>query len=313
MQPAPNFGRPEGPLPLPPLASLRAFEAAARLSSFTRAAEELCVTQTAISHQVRLLESTLGETLFVRRPRQLALTEAGRAWAGALGDVFARLYAANRSLRVVKPVARPAVSVTVLPSFGARWLVPRLGRFLEQHPHVDLRLSPSAELVDFESSDIDVGIRYGRGKYPGLKAEKLCGDAWVAVCAPKLKDRAKLRSAADFKHFTLLHDDNHGWPAWLAARRVTDVDAARGPLLTDSSMVVEAALQGQGVGLVRLSLAADELASGRLVLPFARVLPLPTGRSYFLVWSRRKALRPEVAAFAAWLRAEASALHSIGL
>lgn len=304
--------RPEGPLPLPPLAALRAFEAAARLSSFTRAAEELCVTQTAISHQVRLLESTLGESLFVRRPRQLTLTESGRAWASALGDVFARLYAANRSLRVVKPVARPAVSVTVLPSFGARWLVPRLGRFLEQHPHVDLRLSPSAELVDLEASDLDVGIRYGRGKYPGLKAEKLYSDAWVAVCAPRLKDRARLRTAADLKHFTLLHDDNEGWRDWLRARRVTDVDAARGPLLTDSSMVVEAALQGQGVGLVRLSLAADELASGRLLLPFPRVAPLPTGRSYFLVWSPRKLPRPEVAAFTAWLRAEAAAFSAGG-
>lgn len=304
--------RPEGPLPLPPLAALRAFEAAARLSSFTRAAQELCVTQTAISHQVRLLESTLGETLFVRRPRQIALTATGRAWAGALGDVFARLYAANRSLRVVKPVARPAVSVTVLPSFGARWLVPRLGRFLEQHPHVDLRLSPSAELVDLEGSDLDVGIRYGRGKYPGLKVEKLYSDAWVAVCAPSLKDRTRLRTAADLKHFTLLHDDNEGWRDWLRARRVTDVDAAHGPRLTDSSMVVEAALQGQGVGLVRTSLAADELASGRLVLPFPRVAPLATGRSYFLVWSPRKVQRPEVVAFCAWLRSEVSALEASG-
>jgi len=306
-------GRPEGPLPLPPLASLRAFEATARLASFTRAAAELCVTQTAISHQVRLLESTLGEALFVRRPRQLALTPAGRAWAAALGDVFARLYAANRSLRQVKPPARPAVAVTVLPSFGARWLVPRLGRFLEQHPHVDLRLSPSAELVDLDASELDVGIRYGRGKYPGLKVERLCGDAWVVVCSPRLKERNKLRALADLKHFTLLHDDNEGWRTWLRARGVRDIDAARGPLLTDSSMVVEAAQQGQGVALVRISLAADELASGRLVAPFPRVALLPTGLSYCLVWSRQRPLRPEVAAFCAWVRAEAASLHALGI
>jgi LysR family glycine cleavage system transcriptional activator len=227
--------------------------------------------------------------------------------------VFARLYAANRTLRSIKPVARPAVSVTVLPSFGARWLVPRLGRFLEQHPHVDLRLSPSADLVDLETSELDVGIRYGGGKYPGLKVEKLSGDAWVAVCSPKLKDRGKLRSVADLKLFTLLHDDNQSWRVWLRARGASEVDAGRGPLLTDSSMVVEAALQGQGVGLVRLSLAADELASGRLIAPFPRVALLPTGHFYFLVWPRRRPVRPEVAAFCAWVRAEAAALRALGI
>jgi LysR family transcriptional regulator, glycine cleavage system transcriptional activator len=307
------IGRPEGPLPLPPLVALRAFEAAARLSSFTRAAEELCVTQTAISHQVRLLEETLGQALFVRRPRQIALTDHGRAWAAALGDVFARLYAANRSLRTTRQAARPAVAVSVLPSFASRWLVPRLGRFLEQHPHVDLRISPSAELVDLDASELDLGIRYGRGRYPGLKVQKLCGDAWVVVCSPQLAARERLRGAADLHGFTLLHDDNEGWREWLRARGAREIDARRGPLLTDSGMVVEAAVQGQGVGLVRLSLAADELALGRLILPFPRIAPLPTKMSYYLAWSRVRTLRPEVEAFCTWLRAEAASLRALGL
>jgi LysR family glycine cleavage system transcriptional activator len=304
--------RPEGLLPLPPLAALRAFEAAARLESVTRAAEELCVTQTAVSHQVRLLEETLGVPLFIRRPRRLELTAEGRAWANMLADVFARLYAGNRALRSVKTRTRPSVAVSVLPSFAARWLVPRLGRFLLAHPEVDVRLSPSAELIDLNAADMDVGIRYGLGKYPAVKAHKLCGDAWVAMCAPSLRGRARLRTPADLARFTLLHDDNDGWKVWLAARAIKEIDCERGPVFTDSSMVVEAALQGQGVGLVRLSLAADELAQGRLLTPFPRAELLPTGMSYYLV-RRRGPQRPEVSAFCAWVEHEITALRALGL
>jgi LysR family glycine cleavage system transcriptional activator len=278
----------------------------------TRAAEELCVTQTAVSHQVRLLEETLGVLLFIRRPRRLELTAEGRAWANMLGDVFARLYAGNRALRSVKARTRPSVSVSVLPSFAARWLVPRLGRFLLAHPEVDVRLSPSAELVDLNAADMDVGIRYGLGKYPAVKAHKLCDDAWVAVCAPSLRGRARLRTPADLARFTLLHDDNSGWKVWLLARAVKEVDSERGPVFTDSSMVVEAALRGQGVGLVRLSLAADELAQGRLLTPFPRVELLPTGMSYYLV-RRRGPQRPEVSAFCTWIEREVAALRALGL
>jgi LysR family glycine cleavage system transcriptional activator len=298
--------RPEGPYPLPPLGALRAFEAAARLESFTKAAEELCVTQTAVSHQVRLLEDTLGEALFVRRPRRIELTARGKAWAAALHDVFQRLYSANRALRGPLPTARPVVSVSVLPSFASRWLVPRLGRFLAAHPEVDVRISPSAELVDLNASELDVGIRYGKGSYPGLRVERLCGDAWIAVCSPKLKGRHRLKSAADLSEFRLLHDDNFGWKAWLLARNVKNVDAERGPVMTDSSMVVEAALQ------VRLSLAADELDAGRLVTPFPRIAQLPTEYAYYLALPRGPQ-RPEVRAFCDWVRREVEALRGLGL
>lgn len=306
--------RPEGPLALPPLAALRAFEAAARLSSFTRAARELCVTQTAISHQVRVLEETLSTALFVRLPRRIELTDAGRAWASALSDAFGRLYAANRALRAPAARARKAVSVSALPSFASRWLLPRLGRFLEQHPGADLHISPSQELVDLQLSEFDVGIRYGAGKYPGLKVERLCGDAWVVVCAPGLKRRAQLRAPRDLARFTLLRDDERdAWRVWLDERGVTQVDPERGQMFSDSSMVVEGAVRGQGVALVRLSLAADDLAARRLVMPFPRAGLTPTGRSYFLVSTRVKAQRPEVAAFCAWLRREVGALRTLGL
>jgi LysR family glycine cleavage system transcriptional activator len=304
--------RPEGPLPLPPLAALRAFEAAARLESVTKAAEELCVTQTAVSHQVRVLEDTLGVQLFIRRPRRLELTVQGRAWANMLGDVFARLYAGNRALRATSSRPRPSVNISVLPSFAARWLVPRLGRFLLSYPDVDVRLSPSAELVDLNASDVDVGIRYGKGRYPALKVQKLCGDAWVVVCAPHLRGRARLRAPADLARFTLLHDDNQGWKSWLQARALKDIDSDRGPLLTDSSMLVEAAVAGQGVGLVRLALAVDELEQGHLVTPFPRIAPLPTGMSYSLV-RRIGPERPEVGAFCAWVVQEIASLRALGL
>lgn len=304
--------RPEGRLPLPPLAALRAFEAAARLESVTRAAEELCVTQTAVSHQVRALEDALGVQLFIRRPRRLELTVQGRAWATMLSDVFGRLYAGHRALRAVPLPTRPSVAVSVLPSFAARWLVPRLGRFLLAQPDVDVRLSPSAELVDLNVSEIDIGIRYGGGKYPGLKVRKLCDDAWVAACSPGLRGLARLKTPADLARFTLLHDDNDGWRAWLDARSVKDAGNERGPVFTDSSMVVEAALQGQGVGLVRLSLAADELEQGRLVRLFPRIAVLPTGMSYYLV-RRSGPERPEVKAFSVWVEREITSLRRLGL
>lgn len=304
--------RPAGPLPLPPLAALRAFEAAARLGGVTRAAEELCVTQTAVSHQVRALEECLGVALFVRQPRRLELTAEGRAWANLLTDVFGRLYAGHRALRAPRARARPSVAVSVLPSFGARWLVPRLGGFLLAHPEIDLNLSASAELVDLNSAQIDIGIRYGHGKYPALKVKKLCDDAWVAVCAPSLRGRARLKTPQDLARFTLLHDDNEGWKAWFAARGVRGIDSERGPLLSDSSMLVEAALRGQGVALVRLSLAADEIDKGRLLSVFPRVAPLSTGMSYYLV-RRVGPVRPEVQAFSAWVEREVVVLKKLGL
>jgi LysR family transcriptional regulator, glycine cleavage system transcriptional activator len=296
-------------LPLPPLNALRAFEAAARHLSFTRAASELAVTQTAISHQIKLLEAHLGTRLFQRLPRRLALTRAGAAWAHELRDIFARLQDANRRLREQPRADRPVVSVSVIPSFAARWLVPRLGRFLEQNPGFDVRISASEHLVDFEVEAVDIGIRYGSGHYPGLVVDKLADDALVVVCAPGLLARHKLITPRDLRRHVLLHDDTPGgWRAWLKAHAVPGIQAEAGSVLVDSSMLVEAAVRAQGVALARLSLAMDDLAAGRLIRAFPRLRATPAPFAYYTVAPRDRLQRAVVASFRDWLRSEGRAL-----
>ncbi|MFM2419395.1 MAG: hypothetical protein RL385_4118 [Pseudomonadota bacterium] len=302
--------RPSGALPLPSLAALRAFEAAARHGSFTRAAEELCVTQAAVSHQVKLLEEELGQPLFTRRVRQVDLTPFGRAWAEALEPAFARIYAANRALRSPALPQRPVVSVSVLPSFASRWLVPRLGRFLELAPHIDLRISPSTELVDVNASDIDVGIRYGLGRYPAVRCRKLSGDAYVCVAAPALKESLSIAHARELPAAPLLHDDSpERFLRWLAAHGVRRASALRGPVFTDSSLLIDACLRGQGVALVRLALAADELGAGRLVRLFPRMAPWADRNAYYVVTPTARAPSEAAKSFVAWLQREAEPLR----
>jgi LysR family glycine cleavage system transcriptional activator len=294
---------------LPSLNALLVFEVAARHGSFTRAAGELHVTQTAVSHQVKALEAELGVVLFRRSPRHLALTQDGQAWATELRPIFLRLREASARLRTLARARRPVVAVTTIPSFGARWLVPRLGRFLESNPGIDVHISPSAALVDFGVEPFDVGIRYGLGRYLGLQCEKLADDAWVVVCAPSLRVPGRLRSPRDLARATLLCDDHPtAWSDWFAACRLPEVAEAGRSQFTDSSMLVEAATRGQGVAIARWSLACDEVRDGRLVLPFPAVPPLPTGESYFLVGPRESFRRSAVAAFRDWLRAEVRSL-----
>src|ERR1700677_2789712 len=196
------------PLPLPPLNALRTFDAVARHLSMTNAAKELGVTQTAVSHQVRQLEAHLATRLLVRDRGRLALTTEGRAWAVALADVFARLHAVNRRLRGTRE--RPVVAVTVIPSFAAGWLGPRLGALFATRKQIDIRLSPSEQLVDLAAASMDLGIRYGSGRYVGVVSEKLLDDAWVVVCSPELAER--VRSLEDLRRVPLLHDDApSGW------------------------------------------------------------------------------------------------------
>jgi LysR family glycine cleavage system transcriptional activator len=295
---------------MPPLTALRTFEAAARHLSFTRAAQELCVTQTAVSHQVKQLEAHLGVALFRRGPRQLALTEDGQAWAREMRQVFTRLFEANRRLRARARVVRPVLAVTVIPSIAGRWLVPRLGRFLSMHPDVDVHISPDPRVVDLSVEPFDVAIRFGRGPYPGLVTEKLAGDAFVVVSSPSLRARRKLVSPEDLRHQVLLRDDEvDAWPRWLARNGVRGVDGSRGSMVTDSSMLVAAAVEGQGVALARRSLTADDLASGRLVMPFPRSRPLASRRAYFLVAPRESLRKPYVKAFWTWVLEEGATLR----
>lgn len=288
---------------LPSLHALHVFEVAARLGSFTQAARELCVTQTAVSHQIKQLEEELGEPLFRRTGRGLALTATGRAWQSELSSIFARLREANRKLRERPRDERRTVALTSLPSFAARWLVPRLGGFLASHPELELRISTTEAMVDFAAAPIDVGIRFGGGRYPGLYCEKLFDDYFVVVA--DAEHARRLTTPRALLQQTLLFDDHEeAWPRVLRERRLVAPSRVRYHQLTDSSMVVEAAARGQGVALARWSLIQDELASGRLALPFPDWEPLSVGHAYYLVGLRETFRRPEVAIFRDWLRRE---------
>lgn len=296
------------PAPLPPklalpsLNALLAFEAAARQQSFTRAAAELGVTQTAISHQVRALENELGVTLFRRSPQRIALTAAGEAWAAELAIVFGRLREANQRLRRPLDSVRPAVSVSIIPSFASRWLVPRLGGFLLKHPEVDVRISASERLVDFALESVDIGIRYGAGSYPGLVTTELAADALLVVAAPAVHAKRARWKVRDLASETLLHDDfPDAWRRWFRAAGAALPDNVPQTEFTDSAMLVEAAVRAQGVALARWSLVADELGSGRLRAVFPKIAPLPTGLAYYLVSPRENLRRPAVSAFRTWV------------
>jgi LysR family transcriptional regulator, glycine cleavage system transcriptional activator len=211
------------------------------------------------------------------------------------------------------PSEQRSVAVSTMPSFGARWLVPRLGKFMSLHTDVELRISASEKLVDFAADGIDLGIRYGAGRYPGLSTEKLADDLWIVVCAPALLAERPLAALEDLERHVLLQDDApDAWPRWLAANGVQHRLKARRTELTDSSMLIEAALRGQGVGLARWSLAADELAQGRLCLPFPSAQPLPTGLAYYVVAPPENLRAPAVAAFQRWVLSESKPLRVFG-
>lgn len=290
---------------LPPLNALRAFEAAARHLSFTRAAAELHVTQAAISHQVKALEVHLGRPLFRRLNRALLLTEDAQMYGGGLREAFDMIDAATTRLQAGD--SRGVLTVSVLPSFAAKWLVPRLGRFRAAHPGIDVRLAPSTELVDFARDDVDIGIRAGAGHYPGLRTVRLLAEDMFPVCAPALIDgEPPLHEPADLRRHTLLHDDGYAaWGLWLRAAGASAVEAEQGPIFLDASMALLAAAAGQGVALARGELAAGDLADGRLVRPFA--LSLPAEFAYYVVCPEGYAERPKVRAFREWLLAEAGA------
>jgi LysR family glycine cleavage system transcriptional activator len=296
-------------LPLPSLNALQAFEAAARHQSFTRGAAELGVTQTAVSHQVRALELELGVALFRRSPQRVSLTPEGRAWAAELAAVFERLRDANHKLRQPTPSSRPAVAISIIPSFGSRWLVPRLGRFLLTHTEIDVRISATERLVDFALEPVDIGIRYGLGGYSGLVSQKLAEDALVVVAAPTLTAKRGRFRLRDLAGETLLHDDfPDAWARFFQAAGSELPQKARQTEFTDSGMLVEAAVRAQGVALARWSLVVDELRLGRLRLLFPETRPLPTGLAYYLVSPRENLRRKPVSAFRDWVIEEAKGL-----
>jgi len=287
---------------LPSLHALHVFEVTATVGSFTRAAAVLGVTQTAVSHQIRLLEEELSTTLF-RRGRSVSLTAAGQAWFAELSPVFERLRAVNRRLRQPARLERKLISITTIPSFGARWLVPRLGSFLAKQPDLDLRISTTEAITDFTSEAVDVGIRFGQGPYRGLHAEKLCDDFFVPVAAKSVA--ARVASPSDLVKKVLLFDDREDtWPRWFEMAGVAAPKRLRYHQLNDSGLLVEIATRGQGVGLARWSLVHDDLAAGRLCILFPEAPALGAGAAYYLVGLRETFRRAEVAAFRAWLPME---------
>ena len=294
---------------LPPLNALRSYEAAARHLSFTKAAGELGVTPAAVSHQVKMLEDHIGVALFQRVNRQLVLTEAGEACLPGIRTSFEGLAAAIDAISVAGRSGVLAVSVA--PSFASKWLLPRLERFKAGHPNIDVRVAASMQLVDFASGETDVAIRYGSGRYPGLLSERLISEAVIPVCSPKLLDGPiPLRTPADVGRHTLLHDDSPDddqscptWEMWLKAAGVEGVDATRGPRFNQSSLVLEAAILGHGIALAKSTIAAADLAEGRVVKPFELTSPLEF--AYYVVYPESKTLMPKVDLFIKWLREEA--------
>ena len=323
---------------LPALNALKAFEAAARHESFTRAAEELCVTQGAVSHQVKALEAELGIKLFNRERQRLIITEAGRDYLAVLRDAFDRIAVGTE--RLVQRQTSGVLTVSTSPDFAAKWLVNRLGRFAEAHPGIDLRISATLHHIDFAREDVDLAVRrvsarderWCRSTHPAGSRRPLvphspctdqpriaavgaheAGDGarlsteqLFAVCSPKLlRGRQRISKPADVLKFPLLHlDDRKDWARWLEAAGVANAELAHGPVLNRASMIIDAAVDGQGIALARTTLAAWDLINGRLVRPLAETLRL--SKTYWIVCPKATAALPKIKTFREWLLAEAA-------
>lgn len=285
---------------LPPLNAVRAFEAAARHLNFTRASEELFVTQAAVSHQVKALEEWLGVPLFERHGRNVFLTPAGQTYFAEVRDVLDRLNEATTQARTAD--AAGPLTVSMLASFAANWLVPRLGGFGAAHPEIEVRISANDAMVDFGRDNVDMAIRYGSGAWAGVDVVPLMTEDVFPVCSPALLEGPNaLRRPGDLKHYNLLHDDMQiTWSIWLEAAGVGDeVDGEKGTRIDLSALIVDAAVDGQGVALARSALVAHHLAAGRLVKPFD--VQLPSRYAYYIVYPPRSRALQRVQVFSAWL------------
>lgn len=287
---------------LPSLNGLRAFEAAARHLSFTLAAAELNVTQTAISHQIRRLEEELGIRLFVRQNRALALTPAARDYLPGVRAAFNDLRLATD--RLLRKDDDKVLTVSTLASLAAKWLLPRLTDFQEHHPGIDVRITTSTSLVDFQRDNVDAAIRYGRGQWPGLRADWLMADELFPVCSPSLlRGDRPLRQPEDLRGYPLLHTSNANsddWRLWLTAAGLPG-DIAKQPGITFDMifMTIQAAIDGIGVAMGRTSYVQDDIAKGRLVVPFKIALPADAG--FYLVAPEGRREAPKLTAFRDWM------------
>ncbi len=293
---------------LPPLNALRAFESAARHLSFTKAADELAVTQAAVSYQIRQLEEHIGRELFRRLTRKLELTPAGLELQVAVEDAFDRIRSTMHKL--TDAAEDKVLSVTTLPTFASHWLVPRLGHFQLRHPDLAVRLDSSVGLCDL-NSQFDIAIRSGMGQWPGMVAEPLVEYTLTPVLSPILAERVGgIRHPSDLAGLPLLdyahHEDVRYWHLWFALADVA-VDRLRtGPQYDVQAITGQAAVMGQGVALVCPAFFAADIAAGRLVVPFPDLI-LRTDRSYWLVCSQRRIDEPKIKAFRDWILSEVAA------
>ena len=282
---------------LPPLHTLRAFEAIGRLRSFTLAAGELHLTHSAISHQMRALESSLQTCLIDRSRREIALTPQGEQFLAVVRPVLQQL--AEVSDRLRHGDAR-RLRINVLPSFAARWLLPRLGDFFLRHPDIEVEVAATQAVVDLKAAGAHLGIRYGDGHWPGVSSELLFDERLFPVASPSYIRAHRLRSIPDLRRAVLLRDDFHPWEPWLEQASLDPSECEFGAVYRDSALVLQAAESGQGVALARSWLAADALKAG--TLRRIGTLDIPAGASYYLVLPQDGHERREVADFHTWLR-----------
>ena len=296
---------------LPPLAQLEAFEAAARHLSFTRAADELALTQSAVSRQIAALESFFGVPLFQRLHRALRLSDAGQVLQRAVREVLQQLHEVSGALR--GPTRLQTVVVTTTAGFAGLWLIPRLAGFTESRPDVDVRISASNTVMNLNRDGIDVAIRYDTEEGAGTQGVRLFGEVVLPVCSPRLLRDARraLKAPQDLRHHCMLHMDTGPgsqlleWPMWLRAMKIETLKPASVLHFSMYDQMIQAAVNGQGVALGRLPLLNSLLAQRKLVAPFKKSVASP--RSYYVFRSDASRAKPEVNQFLAWLQAEASA------
>ena len=288
----------------PPLSTLRPFEAAARLESFSRAAEELHLTHGAVSHQVRALEGHLGTALFARKGKRVALTPAGRQFAE---KVRAALEDIARAADAARARQESRLTVSVLPSFASRWLMPRLIGFMEGHPGIEVNVHASTALVSFSRDDIDIAIRFGQGPWPGHFCERFLDDEYFPVAGPKMNRGRLPKAPADLlaPGVRIIREDRDYWPLWFEAAGVAFEDRIRGPLFNDSTYSLQAAARGEGVALARRSIVGEDLERGTLVRLFD--IAVPSRERYWFVTPKETAEAPNVKAFREWVKAELAA------
>jgi LysR family glycine cleavage system transcriptional activator len=296
---------------LPPLSALRPFEAAARLESFSKAADELHLTHGAVSHQVRALEEHLGTPLFHRHGKRVTLTQAGRAFAerirGALGEIAQAADQARAGRRINR------LTVSVLPSFASRWLMPRLIRFMDANPEIEINTFATSAMANFAADDVDIAIRFGVGPWPPLACEKILEDEVFPVASPKMNKGRLPKAAKEILGMRVIREDRDYWKEWFAAAGV-EIDGPlggqAGPSFNDATYALQAAMRGEGVAMTRRSLVGDDIERGALVQLFP--LTVKTKESYYLVFPKELAEMRKVVAFRDWVKAELRATRPAG-